>query len=90
MKRRTPDLNRVRQLGIEIARRRADPGLMVACHRTIVPLAPPLTVLLYDRCAWCDADLYYDRPMPSPPDTRRICIECYVALRQAEQRERTR
>ena len=86
MKPRDADVERIRQLAIDIARREAQPGMMLVCNPISEPTPLPPTELLYDTCAWCDTAIYYDRLMPSPPDTKRICIQCFVTLRQAEEK----
>jgi hypothetical protein len=86
MKQKHTQINRIRKLALALAQRTAEAGSIMVCFRTSEAPMLPLTELLYDRCAWCDADIYYDRQMPSPPDLKRICIECYAVLQAAEKR----
>ena len=48
--------------------------------------ALPLEELLYDRCRWCEVDIYYDRLMPAPLGLVRVCIACGVMLLEAEKK----
>ena len=47
----------------------------MVCNPISEPAALPF---LYDRCRWCETDIYYDRLMPILPDLTRVCPACYV------------
>ena len=47
-----------------------------------------ITELLYDRCIWCDAEIYYDRLMPAPPNLVRVCVPCGILLLEADKKGR--
>jgi hypothetical protein len=79
-------IERLRQLAIDIAREATGPGMVLICNPTTEP--PPLakSELLYDRCRWCETDIYYDRLMPSPPDITRVCTACGLLLLEAQKK----
>ena len=86
-----PDLSRVeveaiRQFALELARKGAGPDAVLICNPISEPSALPAKELLYDRCRWCETDIYYDRLMPSPPDLMRVCLKCGVLLLEAEKK----
>ena len=76
----------IREFAIELARRAVEPGVVMICNPITEPSALPAKELLYDRCRWCDKDIYYDRMMPSPPDIQRVCIACYLLMAEAEKK----
>ena len=76
----------IRQFALELARQGAEPGSVMICNPISEPSALPAKELLYDRCRWCDTDIYYDRLMPSPPDLMRVCLACGVLLLKAEKK----
>ena len=86
------DLSRVqveaiRQLALDLARKgAAEPGTVMICNPISEPSALPAKELLYDRCGWCNTDIYYDRLMPSPPDLKRVCLACGILLLEAEKK----
>src|SRR5215216_2710241 len=58
----------IRQLAVALAENDLtdDEDPVLICNRATEPAAIPITELLYDTCRWCEADIYYDRMMPSP------------------------
>jgi hypothetical protein len=74
--------------------KRAEDGLstdedsVLICNRTTETPAIPLTELLYDTCRWCEADMYYDRQMPSPLGMMRVCVPCGIMLLEADKKGR--
>jgi hypothetical protein len=85
-KERPLSVKKLRKLAHEIARRTAEPGAVLVCNPAAEPTPLPQTELVYDRCAWCKAEIYYDREMPKAELLTRICIQCFVVLRAAEER----
>jgi hypothetical protein len=65
-----------------------DDDNVLICNRTTEPAAIPSTELLYDRCKWCDAEIYYDRLMPAPPNLVRVCVPCGIMLLEADKKGR--
>jgi len=63
----------------------ADDAVMI-CNPISEPPALPVSELLYDRCKWCEVDIYYDRLMPSRPDLMRVCLTCGIMLLEAEKK----
>ena len=77
----------IRQLALDLARKgAAEPGTVMICNPISEPSALPAKELLYDRCGWCNTDIYYDRLMPSPPDLKRVCLACGILLLEAEKK----
>ncbi len=76
----------IRQLALDLARKGAGPDAVMICNPTSEPSALPAKELLYDRCRWCETDIYYDRLMPSPPDMMRVCLKCGILLLEAEKK----
>jgi hypothetical protein len=79
-------VKRLRKLAHDLAREMAEPGAVLVCNLASEPTPLPLTELVYEQCAWCKAEIYYDRLMPKVSELTRICIPCFVALRAAEKR----
>jgi len=76
----------IRQFALDLARKGAGPDTVLICNPISEPSALPAKELLYDRCRWCETDIYYDRLMPSPPDLMRVCLPCGVLLIKAEKK----
>ncbi len=76
----------IRQFALELARKGAGPDAVMICNPISEPSALPAKELLYDRCRWCETDIYYDRLMPSPPGLMRVCLACGVLLIEAEKK----
>ena len=76
----------IRQLALDLARKGAGPDAVLICNPISEPSALPAKELLYDRCRWCETDIYYDRLMPSPPGLMRVCLTCGVLLMEAEKK----
>ena len=66
----------------------ADEDNVLICNRITEPAAIPIAELLYARCAWCDAEIYYDRLMPAPPNLVRVCVPCGIMLLEADKKGR--
>ena len=66
----------------------ADEDNVLICNRITEPAAILIAELLYDRCAWCDAEIYYDRLMPAPPNLVRVCVPCGIMLLEADKKGR--
>jgi hypothetical protein len=84
------EVDAIRQLAIALAENElgTDEDLVMNCNRITEPPAVPLADLLYDTCRWCEAEIYYDRLMPSPPDLVRVCMPCGIMLLDAEKKGR--
>jgi hypothetical protein len=80
----------IRQLAVALAENDLtdDEDPVLICNRATEPAAIPITELLYDTCRWCEADIYYDRMMPSPPNMIRVCVPCGIMLLDAEKKGR--
>jgi hypothetical protein len=65
-----------------------DEDNVLICSRITEPAAIPITELLYDRCTWCDEEIYYDRLMPAPPNLVRVCVPCGIMLLEADKKGR--
>ena len=66
----------------------SDEDTVLICNRITEPPSIPLTELLYDRCKWCETDIYYDRLMPNPPGLMRVCVPCGIMLLEADKKGR--
>ena len=87
----TGQVSAIRQLAVALAENDLtgdDDDPVLICNRATEPSAIPITELLYDTCRWCEADIYYDRMMPSPPNMTRICMPCGIMLLDAEKKGR--
>lgn len=84
------EVDAIRQLAIALAEHElgTDEDLVMICNRITEPPAVPISELLYDTCRWCEAEIYYDRLMPSPPDLVRVCMPCGIMLLDAEKKGR--
>lgn len=84
------EVDAIRQLAVALAENElgTDEDLVLICNRITEPPAVPLSELLYDACRWCEAEIYYDRLMPSPPDLVRVCVPCGIMLLDAEKKGR--
>ena len=85
------DLSRVqveaiREFALDLARKGAGPDTVLICNPISEPSALPAKELLYDRCRWCETDVYYDRLMPTPPGLMRVCLKCGILLLEAEKK----
>jgi hypothetical protein len=65
-----------------------DDDNVLICNRITEPASIPITELLYDRCKWCDSEIYYDRLMPAPPNLMRVCVPCGIMLLEADKKGR--
>ena len=79
-------INAIRRLAVEIAEKNAGPGTVLICNRATEPTPLPKSELLDDVCAWCGEAIYYDRMMPSPLDSTRVCIPCGLLLLEAQKK----
>src|SRR5687768_2173470 len=68
-------IDAIRQFAVALAEDglSTDEDTVLVCNRTTETPAIPLSELLYDTCRWCETDIYYDRLMPSPLGTMRVC-----------------
>ena len=86
------EVDAIRQLAVALAENEiglgTDEDKVLICNRASEPSPIPITELLYDTCRWCEADIYYDRLMPSPPGMVRVCIPCGIMLLDADQKGR--
>lgn len=84
------EVDAIRQLAIALAENElgTDEDLVMICNRITEPPAVPLADLRYDTCRWCEAEIYYDRLMPSPPDLVRVCMPCGIMLLDADKKGR--
>ncbi len=82
------EVDAIRQLAIALAENElgTDEDLVMICNRITEPPAVPLADLRYDICRWCEAEIYYDRLMPSPPGLMRVCLTCGILLIEAEKK----
>jgi hypothetical protein len=80
----------IRQFAVALAESelRTDEDLVLICNRITEPPAVPLADLRYDTCRWCEAEIYYDRLMPSPKDLVRVCVPCGIMLLDADKKGR--
>ena len=81
----------IRQFAIALAEKDLmsdDEDLVMICNRITEPPGIPLTELLYDNCRWCEAEIYYDRLMPSRAEMIRVCVPCGIMLLDAEKKGR--
>ncbi|MFN8632730.1 MAG: hypothetical protein U0893_02670 [Chloroflexota bacterium] len=76
----------IREFALALANQMIDPDAVMICNPVTEPAALPLEELLYDRCRWCEVDIYYDRLMPAPLGLVRVCIACGVMLLEAEKK----
>ena len=65
-----------------------DEDNVLICNRITEPAAIPISELLYDRCQWCDSEIYYDRLMPAPSNLMRVCVPCGILLLEADKKGR--
>lgn len=84
------EVDAIRQFAVALAENDlgTDEDLVLICNRATEPSPIPITELLYDTCRWCEADIYYDRLMPSPPEMVRVCIPCGIMLLDADKKGR--
>ena len=84
------EVDAIRQFAVALAENdlHTDEDLVLICNRTTEPAAIPITELLFDTCRWCEADIYYDRLMPSPPELVRVCVPCGIMLLEADKKGR--
>ena len=84
------EVDAIRQFAVALAEKdlHTDEDLVMICNRTTEPAAIPISELLYGTCRWCEADIYYDRMMPSPPGLMRVCVPCGIMLLEAENKGR--
>jgi hypothetical protein len=85
------EVDAIRQFAITLAEKDLsadDEDLVMICNRIAVPPAIPLTDVRYDTCRWCEAEIYYDRLMPSRPEMIRVCVPCGIMLLDAEKKGR--
>src|SRR5688572_15560653 len=63
------EIDAIRQFAVALAEDGlgSDEDTVLICNRITETPGIPLSELLYDKCKWCDSDIYYDRLMPSPP-----------------------
>ena len=80
------EVEAIREFALELARKGVGPDAVLICNPISEPSALPAKELLYDRCRWCETDIYYDRLMPSPPDMMRVCLKCGILLLEAEKK----
>lgn len=86
----TREVDAIRKLALALAEDGlgTDEDNVLICNRITEPAAIPITELLYDHCAWCDAEIYYDRLMPAPPNLVRVCVPCGILLLEADKKGR--
>ena len=85
------EVDAIRALAIAMAENELsadDDDMVMICNRITEPPAVPLADLRYDTCRWCEAEIYYDRLMPSPPDLVRVCVPCGIMLLDADKKGR--
>jgi hypothetical protein len=84
------EVDAIRQFAVALAENElgTDEDLVLICNRITEPPAVPISELRYDTCRWCEAEIYYDRLMPSPPDLVRVCVPCGIMLLDAEKKGR--
>ena len=85
------EVDAIRALAIGLAENELsadDEDLVMICNRITEPPAVPIADLRYDTCRWCEAEIYYDRLMPSPPDLVRVCLPCGIMLLDADKKGR--
>jgi hypothetical protein len=84
------EVDAIRKLALALAEDGlgTDEDNVLICNRITEPAAIPITELLYDRCIWCDAEIYYDRLMPAPPNLVRVCVPCGILLLEADKKGR--
>jgi hypothetical protein len=83
------EVDAIRALAIALAENELgadDDDMVMICNRITEPPAVPLADLRYDTCRWCEAEIYYDRLMPSPPDLVRVCVPCGIMLLDADKK----
>jgi hypothetical protein len=76
----------IRLLAITMAGPELADDAVLICNPVGEPSALPPSELLYDKCRWCEIDIYYDRLMPSRPDLMRVCLKCGIMLLEAEKK----
>ena len=83
-------IDAIRKFAVNLAQADVDSGedTVLICNRISEPPAIPLTELRYDRCRWCETEIYYDRLMPSPPGIMRVCVPCGIMLLEADKKGR--
>jgi hypothetical protein len=79
-------IDAIRLLALTMAGPELGDDAVMICNPISEPPALPLSELLYDRCKWCEVDIYYDRLMPSRPDLMRVCLKCGIMLLEAEKK----
>ena len=79
-------IDAIRLLALTMAGDDPGPDAVMICNPLGEPPALPLSELLYDKCKWCDVDIYYDRLMPSPPGMMRVCLKCGILLLEADKK----
>lgn len=84
------EIDAIRQFAVALAEDGlgTDEDTVLICNRMTETPAIPITELLYDTCKWCDAEIYYDRLMPSPPGMVRVCVPCGIMLLEADKKGR--
>ena len=61
---------------------------VLICNRITEPAAIPITELLYDRCIWCDAEIYYVALDAGAANLVRVCVPCGILLLEADKKGR--
>ena len=61
--------------------------MVMICNRITEPRVP-IANLRYDTCRWCEAEIYYDRLMPSPLTWCASAFPCGVMLLDADKKGR--
>jgi hypothetical protein len=86
----TRQIDAIRQFAVALAEDGlgSDEDTVLICNRITEAPAIPLSELLYDKCRWCESDIYYDRLMPSPPGMMRVCVPCGIMLLEADKKGR--
>jgi hypothetical protein len=79
-------IDAIRLLAITMAGPDLGSDAVMICNPITEEPALPLSELLYDRCKWCEVDIYYDRLMPSPPGMMRVCLKCGILLLEADRK----
>jgi hypothetical protein len=79
-------IDAIRLLAIAMAGPDLGSDAVMICNPITEEPALPLSELLYDRCKWCEVDIYYDRLMPSPLGMMRVCLKCGILLLEAEKK----
>jgi hypothetical protein len=76
----------IREFALTLADQAIDPDAIMICNPISEPAALPLSELLYDRCRWCNVEIYYDRLMPAPLGLMRVCVKCGIMLLEADKK----